>query len=812
MKNRTKKRKCILCGGTLAPASVEGFYLHEVVETCGVRVADADGVSLDDTHVVEDGVVYELAVEGADVVEEPAAVEPSTYDGLALVVPVDLMSSAGVVETEPYVSVEWALQAIFDAAGVPRLGGASGDQGWSSFSTFQKCPYLWKRRYVDTKRGLLSKTPSAPALELGTLVHALLAVDYARQIDVTYPLDSEQLHAELVQSGVTPEYLAEAKRLISAYYAYYALDTGWRPLAVEHHVVDPKTKQSCRIDVIMERTETAPGLPAGTYLWDHKCVTGDTQVWDYASQRPYTFDELFKFGIAPLVQAYDVGDGTLRLAQAHVPEPDTVRDVYAVKLTSGRRLKTSDNHPFLTARGWVPADQLTTDDWIGIPTTTSVGDFDSGVTDNEVIFAGYMLGEGSFGSGQIRWTQAPGPVLERFQFIANTLADCHGDPRPLVTQNRDVFTVSFTNHRQSWFRNFFKGHGLTGLRSREKHVPSAFMALPDRQTALLLGALWDADGAVEVIAKRELTPTIRFATSSPQLACDVQRLLLRLGIWSTSTCQRMTVKGEEYLFHHVTVITTTGKRRFLEMVVDGQITSARLVAAAQDALTYLGQDAGDPVPVAWLRGVLADHATKVSSGSNVLSKFKRDPSTYVRRSTLEAWTEAVPAFEPFLHADVRWERVDTVLCVGRERLYNLTVPGPQTFVANDIITHNTASRFDYATLNGWKNDGEIIGLWDLYERTKMRRRFGDLQGICVNIIGKQKTPQFHRTWVFPSRALVRDHRTSLRVWAAAIETAQALGSFPRARAACVTKFGQLCDEFDRCSQDDPVLQAQEIQP
>lgn len=382
MKNRSKKQRCILCGVTLARASVEGFWLHPEVDTCNVRIADVDGVSVDDNYVVEDGVIYELAPADAAPVDPPPA-----EAGVEL--PADLIMLDGSDTPSPFVSAEWALEEIFARYSVPRLGGASGDFGWSSFSTFQKCPYLWKRRYLDSKRGLLSQAPAAPALEIGTLVHVFLGVKYACQIDSAYPLTVETLHAELVQAAVTPDYLHEAWRVTRAYWAFYAIDTGWRPLAVEHHVVDPKTKHSCRIDVIMHRDESAPGLPAGTYLWDHK----------------------------------------------------------------------------------------------------------------------------------------------------------------------------------------------------------------------------------------------------------------------------------------------------------------------------------------------------------------------------------------------------------------------------------TASRFDYATLNGWKNDGEIIGLWDLYERTKMRRRFGELQGICVNIIGKQKVPNFHRTWVFPSRALVRDHRTSLRVWSAAIETAQALGSFPRARAACVTKFGQLCDEFDGCSQDEPDLEA-----
>jgi hypothetical protein len=105
-------------------------------------------------------------------------------------------------------------------------------------------------------------------------------------------------------------------------------------------------------------------------------------------------------------------------------------------------------------------------------------------------------------------------------------------------------------------------------------------------------------------------------------------------------------------------------------------------------------------------------------------------------------------------------------------------------------------------LNGWKNDGEIIGLVDLYERIHMWRRFGPLQGVCVNLLGKQQVPQFERTYIFPSKRLVRDHRRGLQVWSAMLDLAKASDHFPRARAACITRYGGLCDHYDHCAQED----------
>lgn len=117
-----------------------------------------------------------------------------------------------------------------------------------------------------------------------------------------------------------------------------------------------------------------------------------------------------------------------------------------------------------------------------------------------------------------------------------------------------------------------------------------------------------------------------------------------------------------------------------------------------------------------------------------------------------------------------------------------------------VVEHKSASRFDDATLDGWRNDGEVIGQIDLWDRIKLEKLFGPLQGVLVNILGKQKECKFHRTVVAPQSWQIRDHRKALHVWGARIEEAKATGVFPRSRAACVGRYGK-CTYFDHCSGD-----------
>lgn len=114
------------------------------------------------------------------------------------------------------------------------------------------------------------------------------------------------------------------------------------------------------------------------------------------------------------------------------------------------------------------------------------------------------------------------------------------------------------------------------------------------------------------------------------------------------------------------------------------------------------------------------------------------------------------------------------------------------------VEHKTASRFDQNTIEGWLGDGEILGQVDLWDRLHLDRRFGKLRGVLVNLIGKQKVPEFHRTLAAPSTFAIDQHRKDLRYWNAEIQGAVATGVFPRSRANCIHRYGR-CEWWDHCN-------------
>jgi replicative DNA helicase len=113
-----------------------------------------------------------------------------------------------------------------------------------------------------------------------------------------------------------------------------------------------------------QRTDKKPLL---SDLRESGCMTEDTTLLRADTGAPVTFGELMRDG----------WEGVLvwSLDERHrlVPAPVTkvfesgVKDVYRLRLASGREVKASANHPFLTFSGWTALENLRTGDRLAIP-------------------------------------------------------------------------------------------------------------------------------------------------------------------------------------------------------------------------------------------------------------------------------------------------------------------------------------------------------------------------------------------------------------------------------------------------------------
>ncbi len=102
----------------------------------------------------------------------------------------------------------------------------------------------------------------------------------------------------------------------------------------------------------------------------------------------------------------------------------------------------------------------------------------------------------------------------------------------------------------TWLSNL----GIFGLRSYEKRVPDVVFAQPLTSIARFLRHLWTTDGCINLSQGQRHYTNIYYASSSVELARQVQSLLLRLDINATLSRHPQVGKGRDR--YHVSV---TGK-------------------------------------------------------------------------------------------------------------------------------------------------------------------------------------------------------------------------------------------------------------
>ncbi|UMG94760.1 hypothetical protein [Nocardioides sp. TF02-7] len=186
--------------------------------------------------------------------------------------------------------------------------------------------------------------------------------------------------------------------------------------------------------------------------------------------------------------------------------PSGTKPVYEVALASGRRVKATANHPFLTHDGWIPLAELTPGSRVGVirhvPPPLRITPRDP----NEIVLLGHMIGDGSFVKRQpIRYASTDEHNLQTVAWAARQLfgitAVRDDYPAAKVTSLRLPAPYRLTHGKRNPIAAWLDEMGLFGLRSHEKFVPDWVFGLPKEQLALFLRSLWATDGCVHLDRK-----------------------------------------------------------------------------------------------------------------------------------------------------------------------------------------------------------------------------------------------------------------------------------------------------------------------
>lgn len=324
-----------------------------------------------------------------------------------------------------------------------------------------------------------------------------------------------------------------------------------------------------------------------------------------------------------------------------------IRSVKALKTKFGYTLSGTDNHPVWTPNGWINISNLRVGDKIAVQPGRLFATSDT-ISPEQAIVYGYLTGDGTCTGvckGTIELTNIDPDVQKEFgQLSRNVFAVTTRDS----LRNIDFYSTALSKHygqitidnvrfNSMRIEDILRKDGVCGT-SFTKRVPAPVREGSRNIVCAYLSALYECDGNVGYYTQKrakyqQKDVYIEYNTRSKQLAIDVHLLLLNLGIISSLTtynqvgkpCYRIMIRGENIEI-------------FAEHV---HFRSTRKRAQLDAVLEHLSS----------------------------LDKFRR--KSYLNTD------------------DIYWDTLTEISNAGEERVYDITVPGPHSFIANGITTHNS---------------------------------------------------------------------------------------------------------------------------
>ena len=457
-----------------------------------------------------------------------------------------------------------------------------------------------------------------------------------------------------------------------------------------------------------------------------KCLAGSALVYDPRTGGRRRIDELVA-SIEGGEEAFvaSVGpDLKLRRARVSAGLRSGKQPVFRLTTRLGRTITATANHPLLTFDGWQELRDIESGCRIAVPRRLPrAAETVESMPDHELVLLAALIADGNLTQRTPRFCFGEGStVVSVVARAAETLG------LRVSKANGGTACISAGRGRgPNPLTEICRSHGIWGLRSSEKFVPSAVFSLDDDQIARFLSVLFACDGHVYA---SERYSQIGYTTISELLAYDVQHLLLRLGIVaSIRTLRRAVYENTETTAREVRVTSREGLDAFARAIPvigkEDRLEDVAAFGAARRLKVYL-----DTFPVAVWDLVVEAKGDRTWAQVSAAAGHPRNHNWHVHSRGLSrrqlatlAGVTGSPALDELASSDLWWDEVATIEYQGVAETYDLTVPGDHNFVADDIVVHNSALMANFAE-NAALEANKAVALFSLeMSESELAQRF-----------------------------------------------------------------------------------------
>jgi replicative DNA helicase len=425
-----------------------------------------------------------------------------------------------------------------------------------------------------------------------------------------------------------------------------------------------------------------------------ECVTGDTLVM-LADGRRVPIRDLT--GTAPEVLAVSRAEKIVAAKSERVWRVG-VRPVLSIGLASGREIRATEDHRVLAGRGWTTAGTLVVGDRVATARVLPEPTFPDVWPDHRVALLGHLIGDGSYLTHQpLRYTTSSednstivsDAAREEFGCVVKRYAGRRTWHQLLISGNGHRWAPAGVN---GWLRQL----GVFGQRSHQKRIPGDAFRLSNEQVALLLRHLWATDGTIAPRKRGRGSHRVAYSTNSSGLAGDVAALLLRLGIVARTS--RVRKRGYRPSFI-VAVSGSAGQSRFLTTVgaFGPRVPQAERLRDLLDRRrpntnvdTLPTEDFARVRALMRARGISQRQmAARRGTAYGGTAHFRFSPSRALLQDYADILNDDV--LRRRASSDLFWDRVVSIEQGGSEEVFDLTVPGEESWLADGIVSHNSGA-------------------------------------------------------------------------------------------------------------------------
>ncbi len=427
-------------------------------------------------------------------------------------------------------------------------------------------------------------------------------------------------------------------------------------------------------------------------LRESGCLTGDTLIVNADTGERIPIKELV--GKSFNTWALDV-DLKIRKFRVSKVFPTGEKEVFLLKTRTGREIKATANHSFLTVNGWKELRDLKVGERIATPRRypeiTKPGKTDR----NELILLAHLIGDGCVLPRQpIHYTSSD---LENIETVKSAAKVLFGIDGKVVKQENwyHVYLSSpyrLTRGKRHPITKLYEKHGLKRVRSYEKELPNTLFRCSKEDIKLFIRHLWATDGSISISGKRA---SIYYSSSSLKLIKQLQHLLLRLGILTTiNKAEKPGCKVN----YQLTVIDKLSQVEFLKNIGSAGERGKRAKEVLSEISTMKYNPNYDVIPKEAWNGCIEIARKRAKMSWRELSK--RINTAYcgstlkksnISRERMQRLFKALQSEQLYYlaNSDILWDEIVEIKPIGREKVYDMTVPEVHNFVANDIIAHNS---------------------------------------------------------------------------------------------------------------------------